>query len=83
MMTASLATMSQKKTNGAKKLVSQIAIKAYFSGEAAGVRLANHEGEPRVSWQRGSNILITKSQVALINWRNHLHDQHPLPRYMN
>jgi phosphatidylinositol 4-kinase len=60
MTSASLAAMSQKKTNGAKKLVSQIAIKAYFSGEAAGVRLANHEGEHRVYWQRGSGILTTR-----------------------
>jgi len=44
--------MSQKKTNGAKKLVSQIAIKTYFAGEAAGIRLANHEGEYRAFSER-------------------------------
>jgi hypothetical protein len=41
---ASLASLSQWKTDGAKKLANQIALKGYFAGEAAGVRLASHKG---------------------------------------
>ncbi|KAG6853905.1 hypothetical protein C0991_012574 [Blastosporella zonata] len=38
-----LATLSQWKTDGAKTLANEIAIKSYFAGEAAGVRLACHQ----------------------------------------
>ncbi|KAG6909642.1 hypothetical protein DXG01_016424 [Tephrocybe rancida] len=38
-----LAGLSQWKTDGAKSLANEIAIKSYFSGEAAGVRLACHQ----------------------------------------
>ncbi|KAF8077714.1 hypothetical protein FPV67DRAFT_1462774 [Lyophyllum atratum] len=41
-----LANLSQWKTDGAKNLANQIAIKSYFAGEATGVRLACHHGGP-------------------------------------
>lgn len=37
--------MSHRETDAAKAFSSQIAIKGYFAGEAAGIRLANREGE--------------------------------------
>ncbi|KAJ6490589.1 hypothetical protein C8R47DRAFT_1122870 [Mycena vitilis] len=40
----SLAALSKWKTDGAKSLASQIASKGYFSGEAAGIRLAGRQG---------------------------------------
>ncbi|RDB21005.1 Phosphatidylinositol 4-kinase stt4 [Hypsizygus marmoreus] len=44
----SLANLSQWKTDGAKMLASQIAIKGYFAGEAAGLRLASHQGPDKL-----------------------------------
>lgn len=41
---ASLSSLSPWKLDAAKILASQIAIKAYYAGEAAGIRLANREG---------------------------------------
>ncbi|GLB34718.1 putative PI3 PI4-kinase family protein [Lyophyllum shimeji] len=43
-----LANLSQWKTDGAKSLTNQIAIKGYFAGEAAGVRLACHQGPDKL-----------------------------------
>jgi phosphatidylinositol 4-kinase len=40
---ASLASLSRWDIDAAKTLSSQIAIKGYFAGEAAGIRLANRE----------------------------------------
>lgn len=47
LFTASLSALSHWKTDRSKILVSQIAIKGYFAGEAAGVRLASREGTVR------------------------------------
>ncbi|KAF5380919.1 hypothetical protein D9615_004166 [Tricholomella constricta] len=43
-----LIGLSQWKTDGAKSLANQIAIKSYFAGEAAGVRLACHQGPDKL-----------------------------------
>ena len=43
----SLLSLSDMKLDAAKILTSQIAIKGYFAGEAAGIRLANRESKPR------------------------------------
>jgi phosphatidylinositol 4-kinase len=40
---ASLASLSHREIDAAKAFSSQIAIKGYFAGEAAGIRLANRE----------------------------------------
>lgn len=40
---ASLSSLSKLEIDAAKILSSQIAIKGYFAGEAAGIRLANRE----------------------------------------
>jgi len=40
---ASLSSLSQWNIDAARVLSSQIAIKGYFAGEAAGIRLANRE----------------------------------------
>lgn len=40
---ASLASLSRRDIDAAKAFSSQIAIKGYFAGEAAGIRLANRE----------------------------------------
>lgn len=43
MSLASLASLSRWEVDAAKIFSSQIAIKGYFAGEAAGIRLANRE----------------------------------------
>lgn len=53
---ASLASLSQWKTDGAKKLASQIALKGYFAGEAAGVRLASHAGQNSDTYDPNAEI---------------------------
>ncbi|KAJ7632956.1 hypothetical protein FB45DRAFT_913996 [Roridomyces roridus] len=40
----SLANFSKWKTDGARSLISQVASKGYFGGEAAGIRLASRQG---------------------------------------
>ncbi|KAF8163506.1 hypothetical protein B0H34DRAFT_795214 [Crassisporium funariophilum] len=46
---ASLSSLSQWKIDGAKALSSQIAIKGYFAGESAGIRLANRDGADKLA----------------------------------
>ncbi|KAF9526949.1 hypothetical protein CPB83DRAFT_856867 [Crepidotus variabilis] len=46
---ASLSSLSQWKIDAAKSLSSQIAIKGYFAGEAAGIRLANRESVDKLA----------------------------------
>ncbi|KAG5638985.1 hypothetical protein H0H81_008206 [Sphagnurus paluster] len=46
-----LAGLSQWKTDGAKNLANQLAIKSYFVGEAAGFRLACREGSDKLDKQ--------------------------------
>jgi len=54
-LSASLASLSRWDIDAAKTLSSQIAIKGYFAGEAAGIRLANRE-----SW---SYNLLSSSMI--------------------
>ena len=46
LLPASLAALSKHKPDRAKALASQIASKAYFAGEIAGLRLASRRGNP-------------------------------------
>ncbi|KAF8969865.1 hypothetical protein BDZ97DRAFT_1937223 [Flammula alnicola] len=46
---SSLSSLSQWKIDAAKTLSSQIAIKGYFAGEAAGIRLANRESVDKLA----------------------------------
>ncbi|KAG6828586.1 hypothetical protein H0H92_007376 [Tricholoma furcatifolium] len=55
-----LAGLSKWKTDGAKSLANEIAIKSYFAGEAAGVRLACHEG---LSLRRKAKFTLNASLV--------------------
>lgn len=71
---ACLAGMSPWKTDGAKTLANQIAIKSYFAGEAAGVRLAWYQGQYPL--KRLINYSIIHLLKALTNWIRCLRSQH-------